>query len=122
MLLGWYGDDLPRIEVVDRKPSDATGFVEGWVRYNEDGSAIPVIYVRTDTKVYRDAVGNDYQALVRLAGILAHERWHLRHGRDEIGAYTVQLSTMEYLHASRMHLAQVRQALERIGKRQGKDR
>jgi hypothetical protein len=119
MLLGWYGDDLPRIEVVDRKPADATGTVEGWVRFNENGSAIPVIYVRADTEVYRDAVTNDYQALVRLAGILAHERWHLRHGQDEVGAYTVQLSTMEHLHANGMQLSQIRKALEWVGKRQG---
>jgi hypothetical protein len=70
--------------------------------------------VRTDSDIYRDAARQDYQALVRLAGILAHERWHLRHGRDEVGAYTTQLSAMEYLHANSAHLAQVRRALRRV--------
>ena len=114
MLLGWSGTDVPHIVVVDRKPPDATDTVEAWVRFDLEGRAMPIIYVRTDTDVYRDAARKDYQALVRLAGILAHERWHLRHGRDEVGAYTAQLSAMEYLHANSAHLAQVRRALRRV--------
>src|SRR5262245_16457587 len=119
MLLGWSGDEVPPIVMVDRKPSDAAETVEAWVRFNDDGSAMPVIYVRTDTDVYREAARHNYQALVRLAGILAHERWHLRHGRDEVGAYTAQLSAMEYLHANSAHLAGVRQALRRVTQQAG---
>ena len=111
MLLGWSGDDVPRIEVVSARPPDRTAMAEAWVRFDANGQAIPVVYVRSDTEVYRDALAKDYQALVRLAGILAHERWHLRHGPDEAGAYTVQLSTMQYLHADAVQLAQVRRAL-----------
>jgi hypothetical protein len=114
MLLGWRGADLPRIELVATRPPDGTETGEGFVRFNEDGSAMPVVYVRTDTEVYRAAAEKDYQALVRLAGILAHERWHVRYGPDEIGAYTAQLSIMEYLHANSMHLAQIRQALRLV--------
>jgi hypothetical protein len=114
MLLGWSGADVPHIVVVDRKPPDATDTVEAWVRFDTEGQAMPVIYVRTDSDIYRDAARQDYQALVRLAGILAHERWHLRHGRDEVGAYTAQLSAMEYLHANSAHLAQVRRALRQV--------
>jgi hypothetical protein len=113
-LLGWSGGDVPRIVVVDRPPPDATVTVDAWVRFDTEGRAMPVIYVRTDTNLYHDAVRQDYQALVRLAGILAHERWHLRHGRDEVGAYTAQLSVMEYLHANSMNLSQVRRALRRV--------
>ena len=119
-LLGWSRDDVPRIVMVDRKTPDATATVEAWVRFADDGAAMPVIYVRTDTDIYREAARTDYQALVRLAGILAHERWHIRHGRDEVGAYTVQLSIMEYLHANQTHLAEVRQALRLVRRRQEK--
>ena len=112
-LLGWFGDDVPRFEVVNVKPANTAANVEAWVRF-VDGVAIPIIYVRADTAVYRDAAAKNYQALVRLAGILAHERWHLRHGRDEVGAYEAQLSTMEYLHADTVHLAAVRMALRRL--------
>jgi hypothetical protein len=114
MLLGWSGDEVPRIEVVNIGPSDRTTTAEAWVRFDANDHAIPVVYVRSDTEVYRDALMKDYQALVRLAGVLAHERWHLRHGRDESGAYDVQLSTMEYLHADAAQLAQVRRALMQV--------
>jgi hypothetical protein len=114
MLLGWSGNDVPHIEVVNARPSDRTPTAEAWVRFDANGQAIPVVYVRSDTEVYRDALAKDYQALVRLAGILAHERWHLRHGRDESGAYDVQLSTMQYLHADAAQLAEVRRALMQV--------
>ncbi len=121
MMLGWSGDDVPSIVVVDRKPPDATATVEAWVRFDdENGRAMPVIYVRTDTDLYREAVQGRHQALVRLAGILAHERWHLRHGRDEVGAYTAQLAAMEYLHADTMHTAVVRRAMRQVEKQAGK--
>jgi hypothetical protein len=120
MMLGWYGDDVPSIVVVDRKPPEATATVEAWVRFSENGRAMPVIYVRTDTDLYRDAVQGRHQALVRLAGILAHERWHIQHGRDEVGAYTAQLAAMEYLHADTMHMAVVRRAMRQVEKQAGK--
>src|SRR5262245_50458036 len=54
MLLGWSGDEVPPIVIVDRKPPDATESVEAWVRFNDDGTAMRVIYVRTDSDVYRE--------------------------------------------------------------------
>ena len=110
-LLGWYGDDVPRIELVAVKPPDASATAEAWVRFNSDGSAVPIIYVAIDSNVYRDAATMNYQALVKLAGILAHERWHMRHGRDEVGAYNAELLAMEHLHANSLHLLEVRRAL-----------
>jgi hypothetical protein len=118
MLLGWSGPDLPRIEIVDGIPTDGTATAEAWVRFDTNGRAIPVIYVRSDTEVYHDALGNEYQALVRLAGLLAHERWHLRHGLDEVGAYTAQLSAMEYLHANAVRMDAVRRDLSHVSSRQ----
>jgi hypothetical protein len=116
MLLGWSDHDVPRVEVVDKRPSDASPTVEAWIRYDPNGQPIPIIYILSNTEVYRDAVGTDYQALVRLAGMLVHERWHLRYGPDEKGAYSAQLSAMEYLHANTMHLAVVRRARDYVSK------
>jgi hypothetical protein len=116
MLLGWSGEDQPRIELATSRPPDGSSTAAAWVRIPDDGCAVPIIYVATDHYVYRDAANGDYQALVELAGILAHERWHLRHGRDEVGAYTAQLSVMEYLHANSLHLFAVRRALRRVQK------
>jgi hypothetical protein len=109
-LLGWFGDDVPQFELATESPSDGTPNAEAWVRFNADGSAVPIIYVAIKSRVYRDAL-NDYQSLVKLAGILAHERWHLRHGPDETGAYDTQLAIMTYLHANSAELAEVRRSL-----------
>jgi len=119
-LLAWFGDEVPQFEVAARRPPDANPIAEAWVRYNGDGSPVPVVYVAADSYVYRDAPRN-YQSLVKLAGILAHERWHLRHGPDEIGAYDTQLSTMTYLHASSPNLAEVRRSLNWV-RQQAKNR
>jgi len=115
-LLGWFGDDIPQFELAVERPPDATPTAEAWVRYNGDGSAVPIVYVATDSNVYRNAP-KDYQSLVKLAGILAHERWHLRHGPDEVAAYDTQLSTMTYLHASSANLAEVRRSLNWVQQR-----
>jgi hypothetical protein len=47
MLLGWFGDEVPYIEIVGTKPPNATATAEAWVRFDADGSAMPIIYVRT---------------------------------------------------------------------------
>jgi hypothetical protein len=112
-LLGWRGDDV-RIEMVDGRSPDSIATAEAWVRYNGDGSAVPIIYLATDSLVYRDAAAMEYQHLVRLAGILAHERWHMRHGLDEVAAYNAQLSAMADLHANSLYLTEVRLALARV--------
>jgi hypothetical protein len=114
-LLGWYQKDVPRIEIVSEKPRHIGDNVEAWVTF-ANGQPIPIIYLRIDTDVYRDAARGEYQALVRLAGILAHERWHLRYGRDEEGAYAAQISIMQHLQATTARIAQVRRALQRLKK------
>jgi len=111
VLLGWPKDEIPDIEVVATRPPDASPTAEAWVWCNEDGSAPPVIYVAANTDMYADALQENRQALVKLAGILAHERWHLRHGPDEVGAYEAQLGAMVSLTADDIHLAGIRLAL-----------
>jgi len=110
-LLGWAKDDIPTIEVVATRPPDASPTAEAWVWCNEDGSAPPVIYVAADTDTYADALQENRQALVKLAGILAHERWHLRHGPDEVGAYEAQLGAMVSLTADDVQVTGIRLAL-----------
>ena len=116
-LLGWAKDDIPNIEVVATRPPDASPTAEAWVWCNEDGSAPPVIYVAADTDTYADALQENRQALVKLAGILAHERWHLRHGPDEVGAYEAQLGAMVSLTADDVQLTGIRLALREVLKR-----
>ena len=121
MLLGWGGENLPSIEIVTSRPPEANPTAAAWVRFNDDGCAWGVIYVTTLSHIYRDAAKGNYQALVQLAGVLAHERWHVRHGRDEVGAYTAQLSVMEHLNADSLHLLEIRRALRAV-EQQNKNR
>jgi hypothetical protein len=43
--------------------------------------------------------------------MLVHEEWHLRHGRDEQGAYYAQLTTLAALRAQPITINKVRQAM-----------
>jgi len=114
MLIGWSGADVPNIDVVSVKTTGRTPTAEAWVDFGSDGRVIPVIHVRPDTQIYREAAARDYPALVRLAGILVHERRHITHGLDEVGAYSAQLAIMEYLHAPAVYLTDIRRALQHV--------
>jgi hypothetical protein len=112
-LLGWSRADTPHIELFANKPREVSARAKAWVRFTDAGHAVPIIYVWTGSEMYRDAARGNYQARVRLAGVLVHERWHVRHGRDHVGAYNAQLSIMQYLGANSLHMAEVRKALVR---------
>jgi hypothetical protein len=77
---------MPPIVLLDARPLDVSPNAEGFVRRNPD-----TIYVLTDTDVFEDARRGDHHALRKIASILVHEEWHLRHGADETGAYQAQL-------------------------------
>jgi len=119
VLLGWPKDEIPNIEIVATRPPDASPTAEAWVWCNEDGSAAPVVYVAADTETYADALQENRQALVKLAGILAHERWHLRYGPDEVGAFEAQLGAMVSLTADDIQLTGIRLALRDVRRRGG---
>src|SRR4029453_9745145 len=70
-LLGWSAADFPTIELVTNKPRDVSSIAEAWVRFTVEGCAVPIIYVWTGSEMFREAVKGDYQARVRLAGVLA---------------------------------------------------
>jgi len=118
-LLGWPKDEIPNIEIVATRPPDASPTAEAWVWCNEDGRAAPVVYVAADTETYADALQENRQALVKLAGILAHERWHLRYGPDEVGAFEAQLGAMVSLTADDIQLTGIRLALRDVRRRGG---
>ena len=60
------------------------------------------IYVITSSPVFQEARQVTHQcgysdAMRKLASILAHEEWHVRHGPDEKSAYERQLFTLHRL-------------------------
>ena len=90
-LLGRSPRTMPPIALVDKIPIEASSQVEGFVR-PFDGT----IYLVTSSPVFRLALSSKYEcgasvAVKKLASILAHEEWHIRHGSDERGAYEAQL-------------------------------
>jgi hypothetical protein len=123
-LLKWPPDHVPVIEVVDVCPPRVSPIAEGWTVYHADGSAQPTIYVAGWSTLYRAVLANRldvHNNVVRLAGVLAHERAHIEHGANEELAYLAQLITLEHLRAHDIDLAHVRRALEAV-KRQQRDR
>jgi hypothetical protein len=96
-MLGRSERNFPPIELVDTLPIDVSVQAEAFVR-----SPGRTIYVVTSSPVFRVAQRSraecgDYFAVKKLASILAHEEWHIRHGSDERGAYHAQLTTLSLL-------------------------
>jgi hypothetical protein len=93
-LLGRSPESLPPIKLVDAPIAGASMNVEGYVI-----SGLPVIHLVTSSQAFRQADCFDRVTLVKLASIIAHEEWHVRHGGDERGAYEAQLMTLVMLGA-----------------------
>jgi hypothetical protein len=91
-LLGRSADSFPPIVLIAAAPSFASPNAEGFVLRNPDR-----IYLVTSTVAFRKAQRADPIddiALRKLASVLIHEEWHVRHGPDEAGAYDAQLQTL----------------------------
>jgi hypothetical protein len=98
-LLGSEAKGLPPIELVHVRPADASPTVEGFTRPGSNR-----IYLLTTSEVFQEAVREDYLGadgapIIKLASIVIHEAWHVRHGPDERGAYNAQLFTLSRLGA-----------------------
>jgi hypothetical protein len=96
-LMGRSARSLPPIELLASAPPEATLHVEGFVRPESN-----TIYLITSSDVFRTAQRSPHrcgarQALKKLASIIVHEEWHVRHGADEEGAYAAQLTELARL-------------------------
>jgi hypothetical protein len=118
-LLRWPPNQIPAIVVIAERPETVSPLAEGWVVRNSDGSERPTIYIAGWSALYRAALADPRGAhhdIIRLAGVLAHERVHIRQGPDEEQAYAKQLITLESLHATLLEIANVRRALALAGR------
>jgi hypothetical protein len=83
-------------------PRTVSPRAEAWTVYDEHGKGDRV-FVYTRSRTFRCASaprsGQD-QCLLRLASILVHEAWHLRHGPDEAEAYEAQLAFLRLTEAA----------------------
>ena len=88
---------MPPIEILDTAPSYVSVGTEAFVRQSTG-----TIYIIGSAAVVRDAAGSrgrcgDLLAVKKLASILVHEEWHLKHPGDEQGAYYRQLIALQQL-------------------------
>ena len=96
-LLGRSADSFPPIVLISEPPPYASANAEAFVLHEPDR-----IVLITSTLVFRQAQRadpSDQEAARKLASILVHEEWHLRHGPEEAGAYEAQLKTLFLLGA-----------------------
>jgi hypothetical protein len=93
-VLGRSESSMPRIELIDVAPIDVSIGAEAFVRHGTG-----TIYLITSSLIFQEALTtrrhcSDSLPMRKLASILAHEEWHVRHGPDEKAAYEYQLITL----------------------------
>jgi hypothetical protein len=93
-LLGRSEQTFPPVEFVDHAPFGVSASAQAYVQAPE--ARIAVI---TSTAAFANARGSrhpctDVDAIREIAGVLAHEEWHVRHGPDEESAYNAQLTAL----------------------------
>jgi hypothetical protein len=98
-LLGRSEQNFPAVEFVEHVPAGVSASADGYAFYAE----VRIVLV-TSTSAFanarraRDRCG-DVEAIREIAGVLAHEEWHVLHGPDEQGAYDAQLTALLYVDA-----------------------
>ena|SRR5690606_4097887 len=68
------------------------------------------IYIVTGSDTFQRAARGDKQELINLAGYIAHEYHHLKHGKDEASAYDFQIKALEKMGASTTLIRAVKRA------------
>ena len=94
-LLGRSPQTLPPIALVEVRPADVSPQAEGFVRRGSEDT----IYLITSTSAFQSAQRARYrcgnvQAVIKVASVIVHEEWHVRHGPDERGAYSAQMMAL----------------------------
>lgn len=93
-LLGRSEQTFPPVEFVGHPPVGVSASAQAYV--HGPGARITLI---TSTAAFTNARRSqfacaDIDAIREIAGVLAHEEWHVRHGADEESAYNAQLTTL----------------------------
>src|SRR5690349_9398763 len=99
-LLGRSPGSTVSIRFLDAPPRGASPNVEAFVTRDPD-----TIYLITSAAAFRDAqrgrtTSIRHEGCVKLASVIVHEEWHLKHGDDEEEAYQAQLMTLTLLNAA----------------------
>lgn len=107
--------DIVVAYAVDEKLARSTkgggSITEGWVDNNDPTK----LYIASWSDVYRGAMKGDRESVVRLAGFIAHEQYHMVNGPHEAGAYDRQIEVLTKLGAPKSIIDNVRKAKEYVG-------
>jgi hypothetical protein len=90
---------FPPIEFVDARPAYVSPNADAYVPLG--GTRIYLVttspaFIRARNAIYKCG---ELNAIRKIASVLVHEEWHVRHGSNEAGAYAAQLSTLVALDA-----------------------
>ncbi len=99
-LLGRSPETFPATQLVETAPIGASRFAAAYVSRDDH----PRIVLITSTAAFMAARRAktdcaDLDAIREIAGVLAHEEWHLKHGPDEEGVYDAQLTMLSFVGA-----------------------
>jgi hypothetical protein len=98
-LLGRSPKSFPTVQFIEKAPAGVSPRAEAYAQFVENR-----IVLITSTSAFRRARRTrdgcaDIEAIRDIAGVVAHEEWHLRHGPEEEGAYHAQLIALTYVGA-----------------------
>jgi hypothetical protein len=93
-MLGRSAGTLPPIAFVDVPPPGVSRQADAFVPRAHD-----TIYLVTSAPAFQTAQRASYRcgerlALAKVASVIVHEEWHIRHGADERGAYEAQVMVL----------------------------
>ena len=100
-LLGRSPQSFPPTQLVERAPAGVSPLAQAYVG-REGGTHVVLITSTSAFIAARRSITHcsDLEALREIAGVLAHEEWHVRHGADEEGAYDAQLIALLFVGAA----------------------
>ena len=113
-LLGRTPQSFPAVEFIEKVPVSVSPSAEAYVLAEEKR-----VVLITSTWAFRVAEHAQNQcgqidAIRQIAGVLAHEEWHVRHGPDEEGAYDAQLTALTSVGAGPTLFNSVMRAKRRV--------
>ena len=113
-LLGRTAQSFPAVQFIEKVPVGVSPSAEAYVLAEEN--RVVLITSAWAFRVAEQAQNRCGQidALRQIAGVLAHEEWHVRHGPDEEGAYDAQLTALTSVGAGPMLFNSVMRAKRRV--------
>jgi len=97
-LLGRSPQSFPPTEFLETAPAAAGVSRQAAAYVSREAGAEHIVLI-TSTSAFMNARRSqtrcsDVDAIREIAGVLAHEEWHIHHGGNEEGAYDAQLITL----------------------------